>query len=111
MKHLIVLAVLGAALLAACGSPDDAVEVSFEDACAEDDRWVTVEGYLGAGAQTSCESIGDSEECHMLLVNPDDASDTVTATIEVGDGSNQMDPIPDNYTADDLVFRDNAGGR
>jgi len=95
--------------LAACGSIDDAVEVKFADICAVDDRWITSEGVLALGDQTKCESIGDSEECHIMLVDPDDSSQSVTVTIDVGDKANQMDNLPDSYSDSDLVVRDNAG--
>lgn len=104
-----ILVMTLASILAACGSVDDAVTVSFADICAKDDRWITSEGILTLGDKTRCESIGDSEECHVQLNDPDDPSKWVTVTFDVGDKPNQMDDIPDSYTDKDLIIRDNVG--
>lgn len=92
-----------------CGSVDDAVAVPYSEACVEDDRWVSVEGVLALGNQTNCETIGDMEQCHILLLNPDNPNDAITVTIETGSEADRMSTIPDNYTDADLVVRDHAG--
>ena len=106
--RIVLMAVFGGAL-AACGGVEDAVAVPFAEACAEDDRWVSVEGVLALGDQTSCETTGSMEQCHIVLANPDNASDVINVTIEVDDAANRMNDIPDSYTDADLVVRDNAG--
>jgi hypothetical protein len=106
---LVFLMIVVCGALMGCGSVDDAVPVAFGDACAEDDRWVSVEGLLALGEQTSCETVGDMEQCHIVLANPDNPNDQITVTIEVEDANNRMNAIPDSYTDADLVVRDNAG--
>ena len=110
VKSFLLMLVAGmAATLAGCGSVDSAVPVGFVDICAEDDRWISAEGILGLADQTTCESIGDSQQCHIVLLNPDDSSQSVTVTIEVGDGANQMASLPTGYSDADLAVQDNVG--
>jgi hypothetical protein len=104
---IVILALAG--ILAACGSVADAVTVDFKDICAKDDRWITSEGILALGEKTKCESIGDSEECHVQLNDPEDSTKWITVTFDVGDKANTMDNLPDNYSEKDLVVRDNSG--
>lgn len=106
--------IMGAALfivggLTACGSPDDAVPVAFADICAEDDRWISAEGILTLGDETWCETTGDMEQCHIVLLNPDDPGQAVTVTLEIGDENNRMASLPESYTDADLLVKDNAG--
>jgi hypothetical protein len=105
----LVAVLMAGAALACGGGVQDAVTVDFADICAEDDRWITADGVLAVGDEVSCETIGDSQSCHILLQNPDDSSDTVTITLDVGDQPNQMNDIPDNYSDEDLVVHDKDG--
>lgn len=106
---ILILGLLVSGALIGCGGVDDAVAVPFGETCAEDDRWVSIEGVLALGNQTNCETIGDMEQCHILLLNPDNSNEAVTVTIETGDEADRMNSIPDQYTDTDLVVRDHAG--
>lgn len=104
-----IIVLILAGILTGCGSVADAVPVSFTDICAKDDRWISAEGVLSLGERTKCESIGNSQECHVQLSDPDDATKWVTITFDVGDKPNTMNDIPDQYSDSDLVVRDDTG--
>ncbi len=113
-RHLFMMVpvlVLAAASLACYTGAEDPVAVSFDEACAEDDRPVTVEGVLGLGDTTYCETNPDNGEgtCDVLLFHPDDSSQSVTATLDLGSGANQMVELPDTYADSDFQFYDSAG--
>jgi uncharacterized RDD family membrane protein YckC len=46
-----------------------------------------------------------NDTCNLLLENPDNPSQIITIFVPVGDGNNQMKPLPDPFTNKDIQVR------
>ncbi|MBN1618763.1 hypothetical protein JW887_05495 [Candidatus Dojkabacteria bacterium] len=83
-------------------------EVALSDVCSEDydGKKVVLEGYVKLSDYVYCDSA-----CELALYSrPNERGENyVTALVDIGDGSNQMDDLPSDFYIDDLVIRDNDG--
>jgi uncharacterized RDD family membrane protein YckC len=61
---------------------------------------VILVGRLTLFSSTLC-----SDTCGLLLENPEKPTQKITIFVPVGDGNNQMKPLPDSYTKSDIQVR------
>lgn len=61
---------------------------------------VILVGRLSMMSSTYC-----NHTCGLLLENPADTTQKITIFVNVGDGPNQMKPLPDPYTKADIQVR------
>lgn len=109
MRHLLTLATFVvcaacAALLASCGTPPE--PVAFDQVCnQEDDKMVQTEGYFVADGSVLCSNIGSSDvRCGLGFAATPGEEKGFTADVAEGTGRNQVNPIPDDFTPEALVF-------
>jgi hypothetical protein len=105
-------AVAGAALvtvLAGCGAPQ---LMGLAAACAADSdgKDVAVEGYISTGGAVSCNNYDGDYRCMIDITEHQDATGADAGIdVLVGDGSNQMDELPESFGDADLHVRADNG--
>lgn len=63
---------------------------------------VILVGRLDLMGSTKCTTLGDITTCGLLLENPDNTEQKITIFVKVGDGPNQMNPLPESYSQSDI---------
>lgn len=111
MRQLSVILGLVAlsALVAACGAPP--APVAYAEVCAQaDGAVVQTEGYFAVGGSVFCSNTGSSElECGFEFVDDPAATDGFTADVGEGNGRNKVEPIPDDFTPESILFHASDG--
>jgi hypothetical protein len=112
MRQLLIFAALAAcaALLAACGGSPEVV--AFDQVCNEEDgKLVQTQGYLAADSSVFCSNIGSSDvRCGFGFVAAPGQGKSLTADVAEGSGPNQVEPIPDDFRPEAIVFHAADGG-
>jgi hypothetical protein len=96
--------------LAACGATP--TPVAHADVCLpeRDGATVQTEGYFAVGRSVFCSNTGSSDlECGFEFVASPDETAGFTADVAQGDGNNQVQEIPDDYTAETIQFTADDG--
>lgn len=95
-------------VLVSCTKP---VPVVFNNACQKeyDKVYVSVEGYLTTGTSVLCSSQDGTRSCGLELVESPDGTNKISVYLEEGTGTSQMEPLPKNYSKEDLKIRDSDG--
>jgi hypothetical protein len=109
IKSGISLLVLSCAVgFAGCAKP---TPVEFGSLCQKDNdqKYISVEGYLGAGITVLCSTHGSVRACGLELYDKPGSTSKISAYIEEGTGDNEMEPPARNYTKDSLKIRTNDG--
>jgi len=111
MRHLAVFGALAACAftLAACGPPPD--PVAHAEVCnQEDGKVVQTTGYFAVDGSVFCSNIGSSEvDCGFDFVAAPGDETGFSADVAEGTGRNQVEPIPDDFTPEAIVFHDADG--
>jgi hypothetical protein len=94
--------------LAGCTKP---VPIAFNQVCQKenDNRYISVEGYLRTGVTVLCSSRGGTRSCGLELSDKPDGSSTISVYVEEGTGRSQMEPLPKSYSNEDLKLRTKDG--
>lgn len=94
--------------LTGCTKP---VPVAFNNVCRKenDNRYISVEGYLRTGVTVLCSSRGGTRACGLELADKPDGSSAISVYVEEGTGKSQMQPLPKSYSNDDLKLRSKDG--
>lgn len=111
MRQLIAVVGLSAlaALVAACGSPP--TPVAYADVCSQPDGSVVqTEGYFAVGGSIFCSNTGSNEmECGFEFVDDPAESEGFTADVGEGSGRNKVEPVPDDFTPEGILFHASDG--
>ena len=112
MRQLLTRAAFAAcaALLAACGgSPEP---VAYDQICNQaDGKVVQTEGYFAADSSVFCSNIGSNDvRCGLGFVAAPGQKAGFTADVAEGTGRNQVEPIPDDFAPEAIVFHVADGG-
>ncbi len=93
---------------AGCAKP---TPLEFGSVCQKDNdqKYVSVEGYLGAGVTVLCSTHGSVRACGLELYDKPGSTSKISAYIEEGTGDNEMEPPTRNYTKDSLKIRTDGG--
>jgi hypothetical protein len=94
--------------LSGCAKP---VAVAFDQVCTKEnnDKYISVEGYLKTGVTVLCSSHGGTRTCGLELLDKPDGQSKISVDIEEGTGKSQMEALPKNYGSDDLKIRAQDG--
>ena len=94
--------------LMGCTKP---VPVAFNQVCQKenDNRYISVEGYLRTGVTVLCSSRNGTRACGLELADKPDGNSSVSVYVEEGAGNSQMQPLPKSYSPDDLKLRAKDG--
>lgn len=104
-----VLTLLAAGLIA-CGGP--AAAVAYDQVCdpANDHKSLSTEGYFAVAGSVFCSNIGSSSvKCGLEFVKNAGDSDGFTADVIRGDGDNEVEEIPDDFTAESITIHADDG--
>ena len=106
MRQLLTLAAFAAcaALLGACGgSPEP---VAYDQICNQaDGKLVQTVGYFAADSSVFCSNIGSTAvRCGVGFVPAPGQKAGFTADVAQGTGRNQVEPIPDDFAPEAIVF-------
>lgn len=96
----------------AAPSTANAVHVKYSDVCQKEntDKVVSVDGYFGTNdLMVSCSGEGERKRCTLNFMPKPGSTESHSASVSVGSGPNQMDALPDKYTAEDLHLRTKDG--
>ena len=112
MRQLLTLAAFAAcaALLASCrNSPEP---VAYDQVCNQaDGKVVQTEGYFAADSSVFCSNIGSNDvRCGLGFVAAPGQKAGFTADVAEGTGRNQVEPIPDDFAPEAIVFHAADGG-
>lgn len=111
MRHLVAFAGLlaAAALINACGPPP--TPVAHAEVCSQaDGATVQTEGYFAVNSSVFCSNIGSSEvQCGFEFVESPDAAEGFSADVTEGAGRNQVEPIPEDFSPEAILFHDAEG--
>jgi hypothetical protein len=96
--------------LIACGGPAKAV--AFAQVCdkANEQQRISTEGYFSTGSSVFCSNIGSSTvQCGLTFV--ENAGDTAgfSADVDQGDGDNEIEDIPDDFTDETITIHADDG--
>jgi hypothetical protein len=112
MRHLLTLAGLAActALLASCGASPELVV--YDQVCNQaDGKVVQTEGYFMADSSVFCSNIGSNDvRCGLGFAAAPGQKRGFTADVAEGTGRNQVEPIPDDFAPEAIVFHAADGG-
>jgi hypothetical protein len=112
MRQLLTLAAFAACavLLTSCG--DSPELVAFSQVCDQaDGKLVQTEGYFVADRSIFCSNIGSSDvRCGLGFVAAPGQKAGFTADVAQGTGRNQVEPIPDDFAPEAIVFHAADGG-
>ncbi len=102
---LLLLAVLG---FNGCAKP---VAVEFSQVCQKenDDKYISVEGYLRTGVSVLCSSRNGTRTCGLELTDKPDGQAKISVDVEEGTGKSQMEPLPKSYTKESLKVHTEDG--
>ena len=114
MRHLLTLvtfAILAACavLLTSCGSAPE--PVAYDQICSQaDGKQVQTVGYFAADRSVFCSNIGSNDvRCGLGFVAAPGQKAGFTADVAQGTGPNQVEPIPDDFTPETIVFHATDG--
>ena len=112
MRQLLTRAAFAAcaALLASCGASPE--PVGYDQVCNQaDGKLVQTEGYFAADRSVFCSNIGSNDvRCGLGFVAAPERKGGFTADVAEGTGHNQVEPIPDDFTPEAIVFHAADGG-
>ena len=115
MRHLLTLAAFAAlavcaVLLTSCGSSPELV--AYDQICSQaDGKMVQTVGYFAADNSVFCSNIGSNDvRCGLGFVAAPGQKAGFQADVSQGTGPNQVEPIPDDFTPEALVFHAADGG-
>jgi hypothetical protein len=115
MRHLLTLAAFAtlaacAVLLTSCGSAPE--PVAYDQICSQaDGKQVQTVGYFAADSSVFCSNIGSNDvRCGLGFVAAPGQKAGFKADVAQGTGPNQVEPIPDDFTPEALVFHAVDGG-
>jgi hypothetical protein len=96
-----LLVMIASAGLGGCTKP---VPVQFAQVCQNenDNKYVSVEGYLRAGVTVLCSSRDGTKTCSLELSDKPDGESKINVDVEEGTGKSQMEPLPKSYAKDSL---------
>ncbi len=99
-----------AVLLTSCGESPESV--AFSEICDQaDGKLVQTEGYFVADSSVFCSNIGSSDvRCGLGFTTAPGEKSGFTADVAQGTGRNQVEPIPDDFTPEAIVFHAADGG-
>jgi hypothetical protein len=102
---LLLLIVLG---INGCTKP---VAVEFGKVCQKenDDKYISVEGYLRTGASVLCSSRSGTRTCGLELSDKPDGQAKISVDVEEGTGKSQMEPLPKSYSKENLKVHTQDG--
>ncbi len=94
--------------LTGCTKP---VPVAFNQVCQKenDNRYISVEGYVRTGVTVFCSSRNGTRACGLELADKPDGNSAISVYVEEGTGNSQMQPLPKSYSPDDLKLRAKDG--
>jgi hypothetical protein len=94
--------------LTGCTKP---VPVTFNNVCqnANDNIYVSVEGYLTTGTSVFCSSSDGTRTCGLELVDSPAGTNKISVYLEEGTGKSQMEALPKSYSKENLKVRDSDG--
>jgi hypothetical protein len=100
------LALIGA--LSGCARP---TPIAFGQVCQKenDNRYISVEGYLRTGVTVLCSSRSGTRSCGIELGDQPEGGNKISAYVEEGTGKSQMEPLPKSYGAEDLKLKSSDG--
>ena len=96
--------------LIACGGPGKAV--AFAQVCdkANEQQRIATEGYFSTGGSIFCSNIGSSTvQCGLEFVENAGDSEGFSADVDQGDGDNEVEEIPDDFTDDTITIHADDG--
>jgi hypothetical protein len=112
MRQLLITAALTAcaALLASCGASPKLV--AYNEVCNQPDgALVQTKGYFAADSSVFCSNIGSNDvRCGFGFVEAPGQEKSFTADVAEGTGRNQVEPIPDDFAPEAIVFHAADGG-
>jgi hypothetical protein len=115
MRHLLTFAAFVAlaacaVLLAACGSTPE--PVAYDQICNQaDGKLVQTVGYFAADSSVFCSNIGSNDvRCGLGFVPSPGQKAGFKADVAQGTGRNQVEPIPDDFAPEAIVFHAADGG-
>jgi hypothetical protein len=115
MRHLLTVAALAtlatcAVLLTSCGSSPE--PVAYDQICSQaDGKMVQTVGYFAADSSVFCSNIGSNDvRCGLGFVAAPGQKAGFKADVAQGTGPNQVEPIPDDFMPEALVFHTADGG-
>ena len=115
MRQLLTFAAFAAlaacaVLLAACGSSPE--PVAYDQVCNQvDGKLVQTVGYFAADSSVFCSNIGSNAvRCGVGFVPAPGQQAGFTADVAQGTGRNQVEPIPDDFAPEAIVFHAADGG-
>ncbi|HEY0544210.1 MAG TPA: hypothetical protein VGC91_02345 [Pyrinomonadaceae bacterium] len=109
MKFLSLFVLLLCLLaLDGCAKP---VPVAFNQVCQKenDNKYISVEGYLRTGVTVLCSSRGGTRTCGIELAEKPDGESKINVYVEEGTGKSQMEPLPKSYSDENLKLRTTDG--
>jgi hypothetical protein len=93
--------------------PPAPVKVAYKEICdvANDNKVVRIQGYLALGlvARRDGDPVTGEPYWHIQLVRKPGGDGDVSVFLYEGDGNNQMQPVPDQYSPDDLKVKATNG--
>ena len=91
-----------------CAKP---VAVEFSKVCQKenDDKYISVEGYLRTGVTVLCSSRNGTRTCGLELTDKPDGQAKISVDVEEGTGKSQMEPLPKSYDKESLKVRTQDG--
>jgi hypothetical protein len=94
--------------LTGCAKP---LAVAFDQVCTTEnnEKYISVEGYLKTGVTVLCSSHGGTRTCGLELFDKPDGQSKISVDIQEGTGKSQMEALPKNYSSDDLKIRAQDG--
>jgi len=115
MRQLLTFAAFAAlaacaVLLASCGSAPE--PVAYDQICNQaDGKLVQTVGYFAADSSVFCSNIGSNDvRCGLGFVPAPGQTTGFTADVAQGTGRNQVEPIPDDFAPEAIVFHAADGG-
>jgi hypothetical protein len=97
----------------AASEPAAPTKVAYKDICTaeNDNKLIRIEGYLGLGvvAQRDGDPTTGEPYWHVQLAKKPGGEGDVSVFLYEGDGKNQMKPVPDQYSPDDLKVKATNG--
>jgi hypothetical protein len=97
----------------AASEPAAPTKVAYADVCdpANDNKLIRTQGFLGLGvvAQRDGDPVTGDPYWHIELARKSGGSGEVSVFLYEGDGNNQMQPVPDQYSPDDLKVKATNG--
>ena len=110
MRRLALPCIVASSLLiVGCGPPALGEELAIDALCKPEnnDKRVSVAGHFSAaGLLTMCSTMGDKQTCSFKITKTADAEEpAVTVSFVMGDGENQMAPLPEEFKREDIKIK------